>query len=252
MNKRYKFIAKEGMALIKPGGLFMRKMPTNVSNKPIYEIKYNGKECQNTLKYVGYVANGKNVGGIAKWFMDANENYFWAGNIIEESDTKFKFASDPLKNSKNVLEYVQGFGKEQTDPKLLNYYKKSGFDGHMGIDFRTRNKDGGGWRKDVYAVIDGRVIEAGEGDYNGNYVRLEHVGGSKTVYCHLDSIDKKIIVGKRVQAGKIIGISGQSGSEGAPHLHFGYCPPKNERNDRNGYKGYVDPLNYLNAKTILV
>ena len=83
--------------------------------------------------------------------------------------------------------------------------------------------DGGDYecyREPVVAPADGKVIEVAfeDGGY-GNYVRLDHGGKVKTLCAHLSSVS--VNAGQYVEAGQVIGISGDSGSaEGMPHLHF--------------------------------
>jgi murein DD-endopeptidase MepM/ murein hydrolase activator NlpD len=62
------------------------------------------------------------------------------------------------------------------------------------------------------------VNQAGEDPEYGLYVLLDHPEGYQTMYGHLS----RIIVtdGQNVEAGEVIGLSGNSGRSTAPHLHF--------------------------------
>jgi len=142
----------------------------------------------------------------------------------------FKFLHNPL----DEKEITQHFGE---DPDL---YSRWGLRGHHGIDLRTKSIDGS-YNKNVYAVLDGLVIEATENDNNGKFVRLQHGGKSQTVYLHLDS--HKVTTDQEVKAGNILGISGNTGFSGGPHLHFGYRPDNFDL--KNGYMGYVNPETFL-------
>jgi murein DD-endopeptidase MepM/ murein hydrolase activator NlpD len=69
-----------------------------------------------------------------------------------------------------------------------------------------------------YAVGSGTVILA---RYNGGYgynVMIQHDNGAVTVYGH----SSKLIVkeGQRVQAGDLLGLTGNTGFSTGPHLHF--------------------------------
>jgi murein DD-endopeptidase MepM/ murein hydrolase activator NlpD len=85
------------------------------------------------------------------------------------------------------------------------------------------------WGEHVYAVHDGVVDriqgqsgnEAGE-DPGGLHVRLAHFGGMVfTQYFHLAAIPRTITRGARVKAGDLVGLVGDTGTEGAPrHLAF--------------------------------
>ena len=62
------------------------------------------------------------------------------------------------------------------------------------------------------------VNQVGEDPEYGLYVLLDHPEGYQTMYGHLS----RIIVtdGQTVEAGEVIGLSGNSGRSTAPHLHF--------------------------------
>ena len=83
---------------------------------------------------------------------------------------------------------------------------------HAGVDIAT---DLG---TPVPASNDGRVVFAGPVIRTGNSVVIEHGGGLKTYYYHLDSIDVK--PGNMVKQGDIIGKVGTTGYSTGPHLHF--------------------------------
>ncbi|MBM3137484.1 MAG: M23 family metallopeptidase [Chloroflexi bacterium] len=77
----------------------------------------------------------------------------------------------------------------------------------------------------VYAVADGRIVWAKNDKENGgNKIVIEHdSSGEKfySMYFHLGQIDEQaFLIGLEVKAGSIIGQVGDSGSVGAPHLHF--------------------------------
>lgn len=109
---------------------------------------------------------------------------------------------------------------------------------HAGIDFRAYGKVG----DPIYAVADGYIarVTVGSSGY-GNGIYLTHPDGTQTVYGHLhrfipavrDRVEQAQYAEKSfsvdlefapeefpVTAGTIIGYIGNSGSSGAPHLHF--------------------------------
>ncbi|MGB0514582.1 MAG: M23 family metallopeptidase [Wenzhouxiangellaceae bacterium] len=53
-----------------------------------------------------------------------------------------------------------------------------------------------------------------------NYVRILHEDGSMAVYAHLDYAGVHVRPGQRVDAGQILGQSGNTGYSSGPHLHF--------------------------------
>lgn len=92
--------------------------------------------------------------------------------------------------------------------------------GHCGVDI-----GGEIWGEPVIAVHDGVVDRVQRGpneDRGGLYVRLSHRDGTVfTQYFHLAAIPKWITVGKKVAAGEVIGLLGDTGvKESGPHLHF--------------------------------
>ena len=92
--------------------------------------------------------------------------------------------------------------------------------GHCGVDI-----GGDVWGEPVLAAHDGFVDRVQRGpneDHGGLYVRLAHRNGTVfTQYFHLAAIPRSLIVGKKVNAGDVIGLLGDSGVRNSgPHLHF--------------------------------
>ncbi len=92
---------------------------------------------------------------------------------------------------------------------------------HAGLDF------GAPTGTTLYAVADGIVDSfTGIGHPNaggyGNIITLNHAGGVKTRYGHVNSITVR--VGQQVKQGEIIGTSGNAGTSTGPHLHFEVRP----------------------------
>lgn len=82
----------------------------------------------------------------------------------------------------------------------------------------------------IYAIADGVVERASyDGDGYGYYVKLKHDDGTASVYAHFSdarwyghSSSYVVKVGDRVNAGDLIGYSGNTGRSTGPHLHFEY------------------------------
>lgn len=229
-KEEYKFIPEKGV-VVTTSDLNVRK------GHPITKGVEVAKETASgtSLEYVGYVIDGEDVGGITKWYLTPEGDFFWAGNVDVRAKNKSsteKILHKPL----NKLICTQRFGMRPEFYKPLGSPK-----GHNGIDFRTKKSDGT-WEQPVYAVMDGNIFEAIENKWNGKFVRINHDNGYQSVYLHLSQIDVK--KGQKIKAGSKIGISGNSGGASeAPHLHFGYRPISYDKN--NGHMGYIDPTSFF-------
>ena len=111
----------------------------------------------------------------------------------------------PLGNPAPNHKISSGFGKRR-DPFLKRWAH------HAGIDFRTR------YGQAVFASGAGTVISAGRKGGYGKMVEIDHGDGFTTRYAHLSRISVK--VGQKVEAGKRIGASGNTGRSTGPHLHY--------------------------------
>ena len=83
---------------------------------------------------------------------------------------------------------------------------------HTGIDLRAPIGT------PVVAAMDGVVSVVGENRTYGRYIIITHPNGYKTFYAHLNSVSVRR--GDRVQQGRRIGESGNTGRSTGPHLHF--------------------------------
>lgn len=70
----------------------------------------------------------------------------------------------------------------------------------------------------VRASGGGSVLQAGVDPEYGLFVLLEHPGGLQSMYGHLSRV--AVASGQAVDAGTVIGLSGNTGRSSAPHLHF--------------------------------
>ena len=66
----------------------------------------------------------------------------------------------------------------------------------------------------------------------GNFIKISHSGRFETSYLHLSEIYYK--AGEYVNAGFIIGKSGNSGNSTGPHLHFAV----------KEYGKYINPIHF--------
>jgi len=70
----------------------------------------------------------------------------------------------------------------------------------------------------VMASAAGRVAFAGTLDIRGNHVIIDHGKGIYSTYSHFSQIH--VTRGQMVTAGQVIGMSGETGRAGGPHLHW--------------------------------
>ncbi len=117
---------------------------------------------------------------------------------------------------------------------------------HTGIDIKTQGVEG----FPVLAAEDGVVSRIGVSPWGyGNVLYIAHPNGYTTVYGHMQSFSEKItsVVRKEqytkesfsvdfgpeerveVKKGEVIGLSGNSGGSGGPHLHFEIRDSKTQR-----------------------
>ncbi len=115
---------------------------------------------------------------------------------------------------------------------------------HSGIDYGIANNT------EVAAAAAGVVEKvvsnqpsapSRQGGY-GNYVRIRHPNGYRTIYGHLAKDSTYVNEGDNVEAGQLIALSDNSGTSTGPHLHF-------EVRDPSGRKvnPYGDNPNYPNC-----
>jgi hypothetical protein len=102
------------------------------------------------------------------------------------------------------------------------------YDGHGGTDFPLP------LGTTVVAAADGTVTATNDGCGNygglgsscgggcGNYVRVDHVDGQRTLYCHMQLGTIAVSTGQQVSCGDVLGRSASSGNSSGPHLHFAH------------------------------
>ena len=131
-------------------------------------------------------------------------------DIIEMAKNKKEMlasipAIQPVAN-KELKRMASGFGY-----RIHPIYKTRKF--HWGMDFSAPKGT------PIYATGNGKVEKAVRSKRGfGNYVKIDHGFGYKTLYGHMD----KYIVrkGQKVKRGDLIGYVGTSGTSTAPHLHY--------------------------------
>ena len=133
---------------------------------------------------------------------------------------------------------------------------------HYGVDFRAQVGTS------VFAMASGTVEGTGDTDIDckgasfGKWVFIKHNNGLSSVFGHLSAIS--VTKGETVKAGDIIGLSGNTGSSTAPHLHIGVyasagvkvdtvpsksCGGKIFTQPISALSAYLDPILYLPKAT---
>jgi len=122
------------------------------------------------------------------------------------------------------------------------------YNGHDGIDY-------GMYYRPLYAAADSdQVAYAGWHDPQnhryglGLYVKLHHPNGYETSYGHMSVLAVQSCESPGctfIQHGETIGISGNTGNSGGPHLHLRVVAPNGKAIDPYGWIGeYSDPWPY--------
>ena len=128
--------------------------------------------------------------------------------------------------------FVQPTASGRIESALYGCTRNGGSRFHEGIDLAPVERNSRGEAVDpVYAVSPGSVAYtnrvAGHSSY-GRYVVLRHRVGELeyyTLYAHLASVDDRIITGRPVEAGSVLGVMGRSAAGTSiprhrAHLHF--------------------------------
>lgn len=125
-------------------------------------------------------------------------------NLVQQNDGN-KDSGKTDRSIFNISRETESFGD----------YKYNDFDGkHYGIDYGIAKNT------PVTAATDGKVTRTFENDLGGKVVQImEEDGVHHQWYMHLNEF--KVEPGEKVKAGKIIALSGNTGSQtSGPHLHF--------------------------------
>ncbi len=85
---------------------------------------------------------------------------------------------------------------------------------HQGIDIPAP------YGTSIMAINSGTVIETGTHSANGNYIIIDHGGGTASFYAHLSKIS--VVSGQTIKQGSIIGLVGRTGLATGYHLHLSF------------------------------
>jgi murein DD-endopeptidase MepM/ murein hydrolase activator NlpD len=154
------------------------------------------------IYYVGFTPSGRNL---AYWRYTPpgadEETGFY--DVAGESARRFL-----MKTPVNATRISSGFSSARRHP-ILGYTRA-----HKGTDFAAPRGT------PIYAAGNGVVERANVYGSYGNYVRIRHANGYKTIYGHLNGFARGVRAGTRVSQGQVIGYVGMTGGATGPHLHY--------------------------------
>jgi murein DD-endopeptidase MepM/ murein hydrolase activator NlpD len=108
----------------------------------------------------------------------------------------------------NATRISSGFSRARRHP-VLGYTRA-----HKGTDFAAPTGT------PIYAAGNGVIERSNRYGSFGNYVRIRHANGYKTIYGHLNGFARGIRAGASVSQGQVIGYVGMTGTATGPHLHY--------------------------------
>jgi hypothetical protein len=150
----------------------------------------------------------------------------------ELDDAPFLFPFFPQAGLPGKDLFLNNFTDQDSLPGLIRDWDCSDYtyDGHQGHDSLIRSFREQAIGVPVFAVRDGVVVDAhdGEPDMNtewkngalANYAIIDHGGGYTAWYLHFKRGSVAVAPGQHVTAGTQLGLTGSSGFSDWPHLHF--------------------------------
>jgi murein DD-endopeptidase MepM/ murein hydrolase activator NlpD len=152
--------------------------------------------------------SGKNHDAYRYTFADGTSSYFSSEGV----SLKRAFLRAPL----DFIRISSNFNPRRLHPVLKTLKP------HRGTDYAAPVGT------PVYASGDGRVVDSGFKESNGNYVVIQHGNSYTTKYLHLKK--RSVQRGDRVQQGQTIGLVGCTGWCTGPHLHYEFLVDGAHRN----------------------
>lgn len=125
-------------------------------------------------------------------------------------------------------------------PITAGYPKYPSGKSHKGVDFGVSRKTpvGSSTSGTVESIVRGITREGWLGNTDGygwgNHVRVRGLDGNLYTYAHLSQVN--VNRGDKINAGTVVGLSGNTGSSTGPHLHYQVNGPTG---------GLLDPFNYF-------
>ena len=145
--------------------------------------------------------------------------YYYYKELEDALDAELQeYLAELQRKSQSV--YVGGSMAWPLDPSAgYSYSSEFGgrwlwgvWDNHRGIDIACA------MNTQILAANSGTVLTSESHSSYGNYVLIDHGGGTATLYAHMTS--RAVSAGETVSAGQVIGYVGMTGSASGYHLHF--------------------------------
>lgn len=96
----------------------------------------------------------------------------------------------------------------------------SGFGYRWGVLHDGTDIAGCGYGSNIFAALDGTVVQSGYKYDNGEFITIDHHNGYYSMYAHMVSGSRRVKVGDYVVKGQVIGSMGRTGAATGVHLHF--------------------------------
>lgn len=137
-------------------------------------------------------------------------------DIDEWQTLKVEAARDPFEKKNQFTINFRNYTVEEWAYPLPGAHVISPFGGarahHAGTDIKTCPNDS------VHAAFPGEVILSGPHYGYGNCIVIRHANGLETLYSH--NSKNLVKVGRWVQAGEVIALTGRTGRATTEHVHF--------------------------------
>lgn len=157
------------------------------------------------------------------------------------------------------------FPIQETSPYVLPYEVATTRNVYASTEhYRASNKGVGTFAIDFVMPIGTKILASRNGkvvsvrevfedgnnkDLEENYIFIQHDDGTVARYFHLTKNGSFVSKGDKVKAGDIIGLSGNTGQSGGPHLHFDVqkCGPNLPPNYNHLPCGQTIPITFKNT-----